>query len=86
MSAASAPTPLTPLTPIAPLAQSAPPSHRELKPGIYRGGSSAEFGLWRLTSKGVWLFSMPVAGSVWKRAGDQNPGDKLMLLVDETRI
>jgi len=59
---------------------------RTLKPGIYRGGSPAEFGLWRLTASGIWLFSMPVADATWKRAADQNPGDKLILLVDETRI
>jgi hypothetical protein len=29
---------------------------------------------------------MPVAGAVWKRAGDQDPGDTLILLVDETRL
>ncbi|ROR76075.1 hypothetical protein SAMN06295974_3777 [Plantibacter flavus] len=59
---------------------------RALVPGIYRGGSAAEFGLWRLRADGVWLFCVPVAGAVWKRAGDQDPGDSLILLVDETRI
>lgn len=67
-------------------ATTAPAARRELKPGIYRGGSPAEFGLWRLTDRGVWLFCMPVAGATWKRASDQDPGDKLILLVDETRI
>lgn len=59
---------------------------RVMKPGIYRGQSPAEYGLWRLREDGVWLFCMPVAGATWKRAGDQDPGDKLILLVDETRL
>lgn len=59
---------------------------RALKPGIYHAGSPAEFGLWRLCPNGVWLFCMPVAGATWRRAFDQNPGDKLIMLVDETRI
>jgi hypothetical protein len=67
-------------------ATAAPARPRALKPGIYRGGSAAEFGLWRLTDRGIWLFAMPVEGYRWKRAGDQNPGDSLILLVDETRI
>jgi hypothetical protein len=67
-------------------APAASTSKRVLKPGIYRGGSPAEYGLWRLRADGVWLFCMPVAGSVWKRAGDQDPGDSLIMLVDETRI
>lgn len=60
-------------------------SSKKKKPGIYRGGSAAEFGLFRLRPDGVWLFCMPVAGETWKVAGDQS-GDKLILLVDETRI
>lgn len=72
-------------TPVAPLA-AAPATKRVLKPGIYRGQSPADFGLWRLNGYGVWLFCVPVAGETWKRAGDQNPGDSLILLVDETRI
>lgn len=58
---------------------------RPMKPGIYRGRSAADFGLWRLNTYGVWLFCVPVAGEVWKRAGDQNPTD-LIMLVDETRL
>lgn len=73
----------------APTALAAPvaavPRKKAMKPGIYRGGSAAEFGLWRLRQDGVWLFCMPVVGSTWKVAGDQS-GDKLILLVDETRI
>lgn len=53
-----------------------------MKPGIYRGGSPATFGLWRLREDGVWLFSMPVKGSAWVVAEDQSP-DKLTPLVDE---
>ena len=52
-----------------------------LTPGIYRGGSPAEFGLWRLRPDGVWLFCMPVEGSVWRRAADQS-GDGLIRLGD----
>jgi hypothetical protein len=63
-----------------------PAAPRVLKPGIYRGGSAAEFGLWRLRQDGVWLFCMPVVGSTWKVAGDQDPGYDLIMLVDETRI
>lgn len=62
------------------------PPVRGMKAGIYRGQADAEFGLWRLRPDGTWLFCMPVAGATWKRAADQNPGDKLILLVDETRI
>jgi hypothetical protein len=62
------------------------PSTLVRKPGIYRGESAAEFGLWRLRADHVWLYCAPVAGAVWKRAIDQNPGDKLIMLVDETRI
>lgn len=58
-------------------------SQTPLKPGIYRGGSPAEFGLFRLRADGVWLFCTPVAGATWKVASDQS-GDKLTLLVDET--
>ncbi len=50
-------------------------------PGIYRGGSPAEYGLWRLRPDGVWLFAMPVEGSVWRVAGDQS-GDNLIPLGD----
>ncbi|MFF2053754.1 hypothetical protein ACFVU2_19275 [Leifsonia sp. NPDC058194] len=65
---------------------SAPAPKRIMKPGIYRGGSPADFGLWRLNQYGVWLFCVPVAGETWRRADDQDPGDDLILLVDETRI
>lgn len=54
-----------------------------MKPGIYRGQSPAEFGLYRLRADGVWLFCSPVLGSTWKIAFDQS-GDKLTPLVDET--
>lgn len=37
-----------------------------MQPGIYRGGSEPIFGMWRLREDGVWLFSMPVQGAVWR--------------------
>lgn len=54
-----------------------------LKPGIYRGKSSAEFGLWRLRQDGRWLFCVPVLGREWKRV-EVTPEDaaKLIPLVD----
>lgn len=53
------------------------------RPGIYRGLSPAEFGLWRLRRDGVWLFCLPVAGEMWKVAADQS-GEGLTPLVNET--
>lgn len=38
-----------------------------LKPGIYRGQSAGCFGLWRLTPRGEWLYSIPVCGYQWRR-------------------
>jgi hypothetical protein len=40
-------------------------------PGMYKGLSDPQFGLWRLRSDGVWLFSVPVEGQVWRIARDQ---------------
>ncbi|MCI4659717.1 hypothetical protein [Cryobacterium zhongshanensis] len=55
-------------------------------PGIYRGLDGAEFGLWRLRKDGIWLYCAPVFGAYWRRAADQNPGDKLIMLVDQTEV
>lgn len=54
-------------------------------PGIYRGKSSAEFGLWRKRPDGVWLFCLPVHGSVWEVAADQS-GEGLTQLVDADNV
>lgn len=50
------------------------------EPGLYRGGSDPIFGIWRLTNSGIWLFSVPVEGNAWRRAGDQT-GNKLTPLL-----
>lgn len=39
-----------------------------MEPGLYRSKSHPGFGVWFLTHHGVWLFSMPLEGQVWKKS------------------
>ena len=54
-------------------------------PGLYRGGSSVEFGLWFLKRDGTWLFSMPLGGYTWQRSNTMpdDKGEPLTLLVED---
>lgn len=59
-----------------------PRTHMHPSSVIYRGQSSAEFGLWREWAPGQWVFGMPVAGFTWRQTEAPDKAG-LVRLMDE---